>query len=103
MTPAPTVIPEGTVSFYSGSTLLGTADVNSSGVATFTTTSLSAGTLSITAVYSGNAASAPSTSSEMAWSVATTFAVTAPPSSVHGQGGRIGGHRYRGATHRRRL
>ena len=80
VTPAPTVSPAGTVSFYSGTTLLGTADVNSSGVATFTTTSLSAGSLSITAVYSGNAASGPSTSTEMALEVATTFAITAPPS-----------------------
>ena len=55
VTPAPTGTPAGTVSFYSGSTLLGTADVNSSGVATFTSTSLSAGDLSITAAYSGNA------------------------------------------------
>ena len=78
MTPAPTGTPGGTVSFYSGSTLLGTGDVNSSGVATFTSTSLSAGDLSITAVYSGNAAAAASTSGEMGLEVATTFGVTAP-------------------------
>jgi len=78
VTPAPTGTPRGTVSFYSGSTLLGTGDVNSSGVATFTSTSLSAGELSITAVYSGNAAAAASTSSEMGLEVATTFGVTAP-------------------------
>jgi hypothetical protein len=78
VTPAPTGTPAGTVSFFSGSTLLGTGDVNSSGVATFTSTSLSAGELSITAVYSGNAAAAASTSSEMGLEVATTFGVTAP-------------------------
>ena len=78
VTPAPTGTPAGTVSFYNGSTLLGTGDVNSSGVATFTSTSLSAGALSITAVYSGNAAAAASTSSETGLEVATTLGVTAP-------------------------
>ena len=78
VTPAPTGTPAGTVSFYSGSTLLGTADVNSSGVATFISTTLAAGDLSITAVYSGNAAAAASTSGETGLEVATTFGVTAP-------------------------
>lgn len=79
VTPAPTGTPGGTVSFYSGSTLLGTGDVNSSGVAAFTSTSLLAGDLSITAVYSGNAAAAAaSTSGETGLEVATTFGVTAP-------------------------
>ena len=77
VTPAPTGTPGGTVSFYSGSTLLGTGDVNSSGVATFTSSSLAAGELSITAVYSGNAAASASTSGEMGLEVATTFGVTA--------------------------
>ncbi len=87
VTPAPTLTPAGTVSFFSGSTLLGTADVNSSGVATFTTTTLSAGSLSITAVYSGNSGSATSTSAEMGLEVATTFAVTAPGSPFTVQAG----------------
>lgn len=52
--------------------------MNSSGVATFTSTTLSAGELSITAVYSGNAAAAASTSGEMGLDVTTTFGVTAP-------------------------
>jgi len=60
--PPPTGIPLGTVNFYSGSTLLGTGSVNSSGIATLTVTSLNAGTDVITAVYSGNAAFASSTS-----------------------------------------
>ena len=46
--------PGGTVSFLSGSTPLGTAPVNSSGVATLTITTLAVGTYSITAQYSGN-------------------------------------------------
>ena len=82
VTPTPTGTPAGTVSFFSGSTLLGTANVNSSGVATFTTSSLPAGTNSITAVYSGNAGFATSTSSGLAVTVAgapTSTALTAAP------------------------
>ena len=47
--------PAGTVSFMSGSTLLGTATLNASGIATLTTASLAAGTYSLTAQYPGNA------------------------------------------------
>ncbi|MDF3293222.1 Ig-like domain repeat protein [Streptomyces silvisoli] len=47
-------IPTGTVSFFDGATLLGTGPVNASGVATFTTTALSAGSHTLTATYSGN-------------------------------------------------
>jgi hypothetical protein len=45
--------PTGTVSFYDGATLLGSGVVNS-GVGTFTTSVLAAGSHSITAVYSGD-------------------------------------------------
>jgi hypothetical protein len=45
--------PSGTVTFFDGSTKLGTGTL-SSGKATFTTTALPAGTDSITAVYAGN-------------------------------------------------
>ena len=45
--------PTGTVTFYNGSTVLGTGSL-SGGIATFTTTSLSVGSHSIKAVYSGN-------------------------------------------------
>ena len=41
-----------TVTFYEGSTTLGTGTTNSSGVATFTTNSLTAGTHNVVAVYS---------------------------------------------------
>src|SRR5262249_7299347 len=44
-------IPTGTVTFKEGSTTLGTATLDASGVATFTTTSLGLGTHSITATY----------------------------------------------------
>ncbi len=45
--------PTGTVTFYNGSTVLGTGSL-SGGIGTFTTSSLSVGTHSIKAVYSGN-------------------------------------------------
>jgi hypothetical protein len=43
--------PTGTVSFYDGTTLLGTTQLNGSGVATFATAALKAGSHSIRAVY----------------------------------------------------
>ena len=53
--------PTGTVTFYNGTTVLGTGSV-SGGIATFTTSSLSVGTHSIKAVYSGNSDCQTSTS-----------------------------------------
>jgi hypothetical protein len=84
VSPTPTGSPLGTVSFYSGSTLLGTANLNSSGVATFTTSSLAAGNYTITAVYSGNAAFATSTSSGLSLLIGSTadYTVTGPPTPV---------------------
>jgi hypothetical protein len=82
ISPAPTGTPTGTVSFYDGSTLLGAETVNSSGVATFTITSLPATADSITAVYSGNAGFAASTSSAVTETVNTTYTVTAPQTPI---------------------
>jgi uncharacterized protein (TIGR03437 family) len=47
--------PTGTVTFFDGSTTLGTGTLNGSGVASVSTASLSAGNHSITAAYSGDA------------------------------------------------
>jgi hypothetical protein len=69
ISPAPTGSTLGSINFYSGSTLLSTAAVNSSGVATFTTSSLSTGSYTITAVYSGNAGFIGSTSPGVSVSV----------------------------------
>jgi len=55
--------PSGTVTFSNGTTSLGSGNLNSSGVATLNTSSLPLGTDSITAVYSGDANFAASTSS----------------------------------------
>lgn len=78
ISPTPAGSPYGTVSFYSDCTLLGTASVNASGVAVFTTSSLAASTYNAFAVYSGNADSQGSTSSSVTLVVNTSFTVTAP-------------------------
>jgi len=57
--------PTGTVTFTSGSTTLGKATLNSSAVATLSTTSLPVGSNSITATYSGDTNFNPSTSSPL--------------------------------------
>jgi hypothetical protein len=82
VSPAPTGATRGAVSFYDGSSLLGTESVNSSGIATFTSANLAAGALSITAAYSGDTQFAASTSSLMTETVNTTYMVTAPQSPV---------------------
>lgn len=58
----------GTMTFYSGSTVIGTAPV-SGGSATLITTSLAAGSQSITAVYSGDADYGPGTSNPVSETV----------------------------------
>src|SRR5260221_4911715 len=80
VSPTPTGSPTGTVSFYNGSTLLGTATANGSGVATLNSANFSTGTAIITAVYSGNATFATSTSAPLNLTVANAaiYTVTAP-------------------------
>jgi hypothetical protein len=84
LAPAPTGIPLGSVNFYNSSTLLNTATVNSSGVATFATSALPAGSNSITAAYTGNTDFAESTSSPLTLIVtaASTFTISATQPSV---------------------
>ncbi len=55
ISPAPTGASLGTVSFFNGSTLLGTGNVNANGIANLTSGGLPAGALHLTAAYSGNA------------------------------------------------
>ncbi len=47
--------PTGSVSFYDGKTLLKSVQLNANGVAVFTTSGLTGGNHSITAVYTGDA------------------------------------------------
>jgi hypothetical protein len=69
VTPSGSGTPTGTVTFLNGSTTLGTAALNSSGQATYSTSSLAAGSYSVTAAYGGDATFAPSTSSAVALTV----------------------------------
>ncbi|MGD0798642.1 MAG: Ig-like domain repeat protein, partial [Acidobacteriaceae bacterium] len=54
--------PTGTVTFYDGTTSLGIGTLNGSGVATFTTSSLTATSHTVMAAYGGDGTFAPSTS-----------------------------------------
>jgi hypothetical protein len=69
--------PGGMVSFMNGSSLLGTAPLNSSGVAMLTLTTLAVGTYNMTAQYAGNANFLSSTS------VAVSVTVNAQPTTPH--------------------
>ena len=84
-----TVVPTGTVTFYNGTSAIGTGTVNSSGTATLTTGSLPVGTSTITAVYGGDTNFSTATSNPVTESVsksASTDALTSTAtSSVAGQ------------------
>jgi len=73
VTPAPTTVPAGTVSFYAGTILLGSGTFNSSEIATYTTSSLAPGSYSIIAVYSGNADFGTSTSTVLGFAVRANY------------------------------
>jgi hypothetical protein len=68
-----TSVPTGTVMFTDGTTTLGAMTLNGTGVAVYTTSTLSVGAHSIIAAYEGDAANAASTST------AASVTVTAPP------------------------
>lgn len=80
--------PAGSVTFMDGTTALGTATLNGSGMATFPTNALSVGVHTITAAYGGNATFAGSTSPAVAVTVnpqalpATTSVLTASPTTI---------------------
>jgi hypothetical protein len=74
------------VAFYDGSTILGTGNIDG-GSANFTTTNLSAGTHSITAVYGGNGSCLASTSSVVSVTILSSPtlspAVAVPSTNVY--------------------
>lgn len=75
--------PAGSVTFLDGSSVLGDATLNAQGVATYTTNSLTAGTHSLTAIYSGGGEFAGSTSAVLAQMVtAPAFTLSANPASA---------------------
>ncbi|MFP5226504.1 MAG: beta strand repeat-containing protein [Acidobacteriota bacterium] len=66
-----TAIPTGSVAFMNGSTQLGTGPLDGSGKATYSTSSPTAGTYSVTAVYGGDTNFSGSTSSAVSLTVNT--------------------------------
>jgi LPXTG-motif cell wall-anchored protein len=76
--------PTGTVTFLDGTSTLGTGTLNASGVATYSTSSLSVGTHSITAQYSGDTNFAPSVSSAITETIlaAPTFTLATKTTSL---------------------
>ena len=84
--------PTGTVTFYSGSSLLGTATLNATGVATLNFTP-AAGTYTVTANYNGDAVYATSVSAVLGTVTvgqATQFSLTSNPSSLSVQSKKFG-------------
>jgi sugar lactone lactonase YvrE len=81
-------VPPGAVNFSNGTTLLGTSTVNGSGVATFTTASLTPGTYNIVATYQATANFAASSGTVAQVVSPGTFTLTATPPSqfVRGPG-----------------
>jgi len=75
--------PTGTITFKNGTTAIGSASLNTSGVATLTKTNLPAGSLSITAVYNGDSETAKSTSSPLLQTVYQTTSTTTITSSLN--------------------
>jgi sugar lactone lactonase YvrE len=75
ITPAPTAAPPGSISFYAGTTLLGTQALNAHGIGALSL-SLPLGPNTITAVYSGSAGFAASTSSPLSVSARALSAIT---------------------------
>lgn len=73
--------PSGEVTFDDGATVLGNASVNS-GVATFSTDTLAAGTHSITATYSGDSSHASSMSAAVSVTIVPFSVMVAAPSST---------------------
>jgi subtilase family serine protease len=82
VTPSVSGVPAGSVLFYNGATLLATKTL-SSGIATYSTTTLPVGTDSIKAVYSGNTTYAASTSPAVSQVVKKSATTTALVASVN--------------------
>lgn len=77
-------VPDGeTVTFYDGSTSLGTGPTYSNGTAQFTTSALTAGGHSITAKYAGDTISQTSTSSAITQSVVKESTTTSVSSTIN--------------------
>jgi Bacterial Ig-like domain (group 3)/FG-GAP-like repeat len=82
----------GTVTFFDGATSIGTGPVGAAGVATLASTTLTAGTHSVTAQYGGDTNYATSTSPVVTQTVtaAADFTVSANPSTLNVVDGQTG-------------
>ncbi len=79
---APGAVPSGTVTFYDGATVLGTAILNAKGFASITVSTFQAGTHTLTATYGGNVSFGSSTSPQYSLLVtpdATVTTITGAP------------------------
>jgi hypothetical protein len=87
--PAGSPAPTGTVQFFNGNTLLGSSPLNSSGVASLSTSTLPIGTDLITAAYSGNSKYSPRTSMALSQVVEgkPDFSLTISPGTATLQAG----------------
>jgi hypothetical protein len=84
-------VPTGNVTFMDGTSSLGMGMLNGTGQATFSTSSLSAGTHSITAVYAGDSNFTGSTSAVLTQTVGTpSITVSVSPSTVIVPAGQTG-------------
>jgi hypothetical protein len=79
--------PTGTVQFLDGTTVIGTATLNGSSSATFTTPALTLGQHSITAVYSGDTNSSASTSAALVQNIKQTTTTTLTSSTASASAG----------------
>jgi len=77
------LVPTGTVTFMDGATPIGTGSLNGSGQASFSTSALTTGSHSITAVYGGDTIYDPSTSPVLTQSVVANATSTSIVSSVN--------------------
>ena len=83
--------PTGTVTFMDGATTLSSGTLNGSGIATYATSSLAVGQHSMTAVYSGDANNAGSSSSLLTQTVnAAAFSFTSNPTTATVTAGQSG-------------
>jgi hypothetical protein len=83
VTSAAAVLPSGSITFKDGTNNLGTIALNAAGQAMLTTSALSLGTHSITAVYGGDASFAPNTSAVLSQVVQVRYPTSAKLSSGH--------------------
>jgi hypothetical protein len=76
------LVPAGTVTLLDGNTMLGTATLNSLGLATFSIASLGGGSHTLSANYAGNSATAASSSTPLTEVVSSTSTTSQSPFTV---------------------